>query len=109
MLQRAYNIFFETLGNKNRLIILESLMEKPMTVNQLTKNLNMEQTTISHNLKRLFVTGFVNFKKQGKTRIYESKKDVVKPLLKLVNYHLKCNCNELCRCKENEFIKKLRR
>ncbi|MBI2671051.1 winged helix-turn-helix transcriptional regulator [Candidatus Woesearchaeota archaeon] len=109
MLKGAYNIFFETLGNKNRLMILGSLEKTPKTVGELTKELKLDQTTISHNLRRLYVTGFVKARKRGKNKLYEANKKIVTPLLNLVNYHLRCNCSELCRCRENELREKLRR
>ncbi len=109
MLERAYKIFFETLGNKNRLMILESLEKNPKTVTELSKKLGMDQTTVSHNLRRLQVTGFVKSKKIGRNRIYELNKNTVKPLLNLVDHHMRCNCGHLCKCKENEFKQRIRR
>ena len=109
MLQRAYNIFFETLGNKNRFVILENLEKNPKNVTELCKKLGLGQTTVSHNLRRLQVTGFVKSKKSGRNRIYEINKNTVKPLLNLVDYHMRCNCGHLCKCKENEFKQKIRR
>lgn len=109
MLQRAYNIFFETLGNKNRLMILEKLTKGPRSVNELTRELKLDQTTVSHNLRRLQVTGFVRSKRNGKYSIYQANKSVIRPLFKLVNFHMRCNCGELCACREEELKQKLRR
>lgn len=109
MLQRAYNIFFETLGNKNRLVILERLAKKPKSVNELAKELKLDQTTVSHNLKRLQVTGFVKSKKRGRYSIYEVNKKTVGPLFNLADNHMRCNCGKLCICREEELKLKLRR
>jgi len=109
MLSKAYNIIFETLANQNRINILESLMEKDKTVNELTKELKIDQTTISHNLKRLKITGFVKDKKQGKNKVYSVNKEAVDPLMTFVNNHMSCNCQALCNCNEKKISKILKR
>lgn len=109
MTNRAADIFFGTLSNKNRLHILEEISKNPMTESDICKVLNINQSTASHNLRRLQITGFVKSKKHGKYRVYEADNEVVKPLLKLVRDHLKCNCDDLCACKEDKLKKKLKR
>lgn len=109
MMERAYNIFFETLGNRNRLLIMRHLNKSPMSVNEISKALKLDQTTVSHNLRRLHVTGFVDFRKRGKNKIYYANPKIVKPLLRLADNHMKCNCKELCKCNKKELMEKLRR
>ncbi len=109
MLSKAYNIIFETLANQNRINILESLMKKEKTVNELTNELKIDQTTISHNLKRLKITGFVKDEKKGKNKVYSANKEAVNPLIKFVNNHMACNCQALCNCNENKISKILKR
>ncbi len=109
MLSRAYNIIFETLGNKNRMKILESLLVSNKTVSQLTKDLNLDQTTISHNLRRLKVCGFVMDKRIGKNKIYSANKETVIPLIKFVDNHISCYCKPLCYCNEQKLRRILRR
>ena len=50
---KAYNLFFETIGNKTRLKILELLHHQSLSVNEICKELKEEQSKISHNLKIL--------------------------------------------------------
>lgn len=86
--------FFDTLGNTTRLLIVETLREKPRSVNELVGETGIEQTLASHNLKRLEQNGFVTSKQQGKKRIYELNVKSVEPLLKLVHEHVKKYCAE---------------
>jgi ArsR family transcriptional regulator len=109
MNEKAFNIFFETLGNRNRLRIIRHLNKRPMSVNEISKSLQLDQTTISHNLRRLYITGFVNFRKNGKNKVYYTNKKIVRPLLNLVDTHIRCNCSELCKCNKKELVEKLRR
>lgn len=109
MLLRAYNIIFETLANKNRIDVLESLMKDSRTVSQLTKELKLDQTTISHNLRRLKVCGFVKDKRVGKNKVYSANKEAVIPLFNFVNNHMNCYCKPLCNCSHKTLNKLLRR
>ncbi|MBW2995791.1 metalloregulator ArsR/SmtB family transcription factor [Candidatus Woesearchaeota archaeon] len=92
----AYNVFFETVGNKTRLKIVESLMKKPMSVTEICKATNEEQSKVSHNLKLLTDCHFLDVKKQGKKRIYSLNKDTIMPLMKLVSKHVSKYCCKEC-------------
>jgi DNA-binding transcriptional ArsR family regulator len=50
--------------------ILRTLLESPMTVGKLAKQLDMSQSTISTSLARLVERGFLDRRPEGKTRIY---------------------------------------
>ena len=54
--------FFVNLANPTRLAILEQLMGKAMSVNDLAGALNQEQSMVSHNLKPLLDCNFVYIK-----------------------------------------------
>ncbi len=95
MLEKAYNIFFGTLANKNRLRIINSLRRGPMCVDEIHKNLNFNQTTVSHNLKRLLRCGFVFVEKKGKHRYYSLNKKTIKPLMSLIDEHMKEYCEKI--------------
>ena len=90
------NMFFETIGNRTRLKILELLYNKPMCVNDICRTLNEEQSKISHNLKKLSNCNFIEVKKEGKKRIYSLNKKTMVPLMKLVEKHVNTYCEE-CR------------
>lgn len=99
MICKSYNLFFETIGNKTRLKILELLYEKPMSVSDICKELNEEQSKISHNLKKLNECHFIDVKQIGKKRIYSLNKKTMIPLMKLVDKHVRCYCKEECKRK----------
>jgi len=92
----AYHMFFESIAPEMRVKILFALKNKAMSVNEIAKSLNEEQSKISHNLKKLTQCRFIEVEKKGKHRIYSINKDTVLPLIKLVEKHVKCNCCEGC-------------
>lgn len=94
---KAYNTFFETVGNKTRMKIVEVLYNKPLTVNEICERLNEEQSKISHNLKILTECHFLTVKQKGKNRIYSLNKKTIVPLMRLVEKHVKCYCGQTCR------------
>ena len=96
----SYNTFFETIGTRIRLEILELLQEKPMSVTEICKTLKQEQSKISHNLKCLAECHFLDVKQQGKKRIYSLNKDTILPLMELVDKHVKKYCCTECRMRK---------
>ncbi|MBW2965874.1 metalloregulator ArsR/SmtB family transcription factor [Candidatus Woesearchaeota archaeon] len=95
----SYKTFFETIGNKTRLKILELLQNRSISVTEICNALKEEQSKISHNLKCLVECHFLDVKKQGKKRIYSLNKDTIVPLMKLVDKHVKKYCCKECRMK----------
>lgn len=65
------HLCFETVANQLRMQILHSLKNKPMNVNELTKELGVERTRISHSLQILLRCNLVLVKQKGKERIYK--------------------------------------
>ena len=65
------HLCFETVANQLRIQILTALKNKPMNVNDLVKQLDVERTRVSHSLQMLRDCKFVHVKQQGKERIYE--------------------------------------
>ena len=94
LMQRSYDRFLVTLRNKTRLAIVQSLVKKPKKVNQLTQELGIHQTSVSHALKRLLDCGFVFVKKNGKERIYSVNKKTISPLIKLMENHVDIYCKK---------------
>ena len=95
MLKAAYELFFETLSNKTRLRIIDFLMKSgPRRATDIARQMELNQTTVSHNLRRLERCGFVVAEKNGKERIYGISKDA-KPLLNLLERHTERFCR-LC-------------
>ena len=98
MLAPLYKEFFKTLGNQQRIEIVLTLVDGEKSVNELVKILNAEQSSISHNLKRLLRCSFISVKPKGKERIYSVNKETIAPLFKLIKQHANKYCKKLC-CK----------
>jgi ArsR family transcriptional regulator len=85
----SYNDFFEVISPKLRIRIIETLQKTPMCVSDLCKELNEEQSKISHNLKKLYECHFLTVKQDGKKRVYSLNEETITPLLSLVEKHVK--------------------
>lgn len=84
----AYAKFFDTLGNQNRIHILNTLRKAPKSVSEIIEETGLEQTAISHSLRKLEETGFVNVQRRGKFRIYTINRKTIEPLLILIDKHI---------------------
>lgn len=89
---RAYKLFFGTLTSKDRLLIINALRNQAKTVNELQRELKLEQTRVSHNLKRLRHCGFVNVNQKGRYRIYSLNNRTISPLMDIIDKHMKNFC-----------------
>jgi len=96
MLSASHRQFLKTLGNPKRMELMLLLMKRPMTVTELMKRSGMEQSTVSHHLKRLKLCQFVKNKANGKARIYSVNEETIEPLFRLMNKHVKKHCQRLC-------------
>ena len=88
----AYKIFFGTLFSESRLKIINLLRKNKKNVSEIIKELNMEQTLISHDLKRLRRCGFVEVEKVKKFRYYKLNDKTIKPLMSLIDKHMLQYC-----------------
>jgi len=95
MMKKAHDIFLTTLANMNRLEIINSLRQKKLNVSEISIKTKLNQTTVSHNLNRLRTCGFVNVEQKGKHRYYELNKETIKPLMNLIDKHIKNNCSKI--------------
>jgi DNA-binding transcriptional ArsR family regulator len=91
----AYAVFFETLANQNRLRIINSLRTGPKNVTQVIETTGLEQTCVSHCLKRLENCGFVTVKRDGKFRVYTLNTRTIGPLMRLIDTHTQTYCIHL--------------
>lgn len=96
MLKYPYKLFFGTLANEQRLHIINSLRKGPKNVTQICRELNYNQTTVSHSLRRLKTCSFVFVKRNGKERVYSLNKTTIKPLMELIDKHTDSFCKHLC-------------
>lgn len=65
--------YFQSFCDATRIKILSALSIKDLCVNDLSKILNINQTTISHQLKTLKDQDMVDFRRVGKVLIYRLK------------------------------------
>ncbi len=88
----AYKIFFGTLVSEPRLKIINLLRKGKKNVSEIIKELNIDQTSVSHNLARLKMCGFVLDEINGKFRDYKLNEETIKPLMFLIDKHMSKNC-----------------
>ena len=72
---------FSLFSDVTRLKILSALSISPMCVNDLSRYLGINQTTISHQLKFLKSYNFVSIKRSGKIIVYSLATDLVNSVL----------------------------
>lgn len=99
----VFDDFFTVLGNKQRVKILQYLNSSTdstiggNTVGDISHRLNIEQSAVSHNLRRLLECHFVEVEKRGKERIYSINTDTIRPLFELIDKHVCKYCREGCK------------
>lgn len=97
MNKSTYHIFFTNLANPLRIKIITSLKEKEKNVTELSRELKVEQSKISHALASLRCCNIVDAKQVGKSRIYSLNKKTIVPILNLIDRHAKVFCRGECR------------
>jgi DNA-binding transcriptional ArsR family regulator len=90
--------FFTNLSNPTRLAMLELLMSKPMSVNELAIALGQEQSMISHNLKPLLQCNFIFGERKGKKHIYTLNQETLDPIFKTIENHAQKFCPSGGKC-----------
>lgn len=94
----SFDDFFAVLGNKQRVKILQYLnAEGSKSVTDISQRLEMEQSAVSHNMKRLLECHFVEMEPHGKERIYTINHNTVQPLFNLIDKHVRTYCAKGCR------------
>lgn len=88
----AYKLFFGTLFSETRLKIVNLLRKRRLNVSEIMQQLNLDQTTASHNLARLKQHGFVISETDGKFRYYKINEETIKPLMGLIDNHMSQYC-----------------
>lgn len=93
----SYDDFFTVLGNKQRVKILQYLNhEGAKSVSDIGSVLKIEQSAVSHDIKRLLLCHFVDVERHGKERIYKINDETMKPLFNLINKHVELYCAKEC-------------
>jgi len=89
----SYNIFFSNLANPLKIGIILSLRLREKSVTELIRDLNVEQSKISHALQSLKSCNIVNVEQRGKERVYSLNGDTIVPMLELIDKHASIHCN----------------
>ena len=101
MKSHTYHIFFTNLANELKIRIIINLRDKEKNVTELSKELKIEQSKISHALSSLRCCSIVKVKQKGKKRIYYLNKKTIIPILNLIDKHSKTFCDGSCQmCKK---------
>ena len=98
MKKNTYHIFFSKLSNPLRIDIISSLEGEGKAVSELSKELGIEQSKLSHALKELRECNILRFEQKGKKRIYSLNKTII-PILRLIKCHGENCCMECRGCK----------
>ena len=86
--------FIATLCGKARMQILKSIRYKTRNVTELSKELGINQSTLSHNLKQLEKYGFVAAEKRKKYRYYSLNGKHIATILELIDKHVEECCHK---------------
>ena len=79
--------FFSTLSDQTRIRIVSALSISPMCVGDISSVLELNQTTVSHQLKNLRTIGVVKVKRQGKVAFYSlCDTNILDVMLSAVNF-----------------------
>jgi DNA-binding transcriptional ArsR family regulator len=100
-----YHLCLEVLGNPLRIGIIQLLKAKPRSVSELSKQLEEEQSKVSHSLSALRKCKFVESKRQGKKIIYNLRQTFLKKikgenLFEVLETHYKEHGPECWRCEQ---------
>lgn len=95
--------FFNVISNETRWKIISTLYKSDKCVNEICKEIKEEQSKVSHNLKILSDCKVVFSKRNGKYITYSLNKETIKPLLEIVEKHMKNFCKkEGCKFKKDK-------
>ena len=76
------------------------LRTKQRSVTEISKELGIEQSKLSHALSSLKNCSIVEVKQKGKQRIYSLNKKTIEPMLKLIDKHAVSHCKNKCFVKD---------
>ena len=83
---------FSALGDKTRIRILSALSITPMCVSEIVEVLQINQTTVSHQLAFLRSCGMVEDERRGKNVTYALKNKALLPLFSCVLDFIEEDC-----------------
>lgn len=91
-----YYLFFGNLSNPLKIDIISELKIGPMSVLELAKKLEVEQSKLSHALGALRNCSIVIVEQIGKKRIYSLNNETILPILNIIDKHEEKYCTTCC-------------
>lgn len=79
---------FKVFGDSTRVRILYSLLEREKNVGEISEELTMNQSAISHQLRILKQSDLVKVRRDGKSMIYSLADDHVESIIKIGMDHI---------------------
>ena len=89
---KSFDSFFVNFATKSRLDIIMLLKSGSLSVGEIASQLGLEQSMVSHNLKKLMDCNILSVRQEGKLRVYSLNKDTIVPMLGMVEQHVKSYC-----------------
>ncbi len=80
--------FLKTFGDPTRLRILFLLRERELGVHAIAEQLELQQTTVSHQLKVLRYLRLVRYRKEGRGVFYSLSDDHIEQILNIGMEHI---------------------
>jgi DNA-binding transcriptional ArsR family regulator len=90
--------YFRALGDPTRLRILERILEQPMTVSDLVRELGCPQSNVSNHLACLRWCGFLEAESRGKWTYYSVRDPKVRALIDLGRTLVAENAEHIAAC-----------
>ena len=82
----------KAIGNPLRIGIIDALrVHKELTVNEISKKLEAEQSLVSHNLSNMKLKGILSSRREGKNIYYRLK---LTEVLKVIECMERCNLDD---------------
>jgi len=95
----TYHLFFNNLANELKISVISNLKDRDMCVGELSKELKVEQSKLSHALSSLKNCNLVRAKREGKKMVYSLNKKTMLPILDIIDEHSRQHCGGKCgRC-----------
>lgn len=89
---------FKGFGDPSRLVILEAITEKPLTVSEIVEETELSQPNVSMHLACLLDCGLVQNKKEGRNSYYELSGEEVREVIKTARKIISAHSKELFEC-----------
>ena len=89
MKDSKYHHFFRNFSNPLKVDIIILLRDRKKSVTEISKELKVEQSKVSHALASLKCCSIVQMKTEGRKRIYSLNRKTILPLLKAIENNVK--------------------